>query len=192
MSLVKRKVVYFETPGSHNTQSVLELAKDYAEAEGISYIVVASTTGQTGVKAAQILKGFNVIVVTTHVGFREPGVHELNEEFRQQILNQGAKILTSTHALSSAERAMRKRFGTLQPLELIAHALRLMGEGTKVCVEIVLMAADAGLIPADKDMIAIAGTGRGADTALVMKPANASTFFDLRIREVIAKPRSFK
>ncbi len=192
MSSVERKVVYFETPGSHNTQSVLKLAKDYAEAEGISYIVVASTTGETGAKAAQIFKGFNVVVVTHHVGFREPGVHELNEEFRQQILNPGAKILTSTHALSSAERAMRKRFGTLQPLELIAHALRLMGEGTKVCVEIVLMAADAGLIPADKDIIAIAGTGGGADTALVIKPANASTFFDLRVREVIAKPRSFK
>jgi len=68
----------------------------------------------------------------------------------------------------------------------------LLGEGTKVCVEIVIMAADAGLIPVVKDVIAIAGTGRGADTALVVRPANASTFFDLKIRETIAKPRDFK
>jgi hypothetical protein len=192
MSFVERKTVYFESAGRHNTDVVLKLAKDYAEEEGIRDIVVASTTGETGAKAALMFKGFNVVVVTHHVGFREPGVHELREEFRQKILENGAKILTSTHALSSAERAVRKKFGTLQPLELIANTLRLLGEGTKVCVEIVVMAADAGLIPFDKDVIAIAGTDRGADTALVVKPANASTFFDLRIRETIAKPRNFK
>ena len=192
MSSVERKTVYFESAGKHNTDAVLKLAKDYAEAEGIRHIVVASTTGETGAKAAQMFKGFGLVVVTHHMGFREPGVHELREEFRQQILEHGAKILTSTHALSSVERAIRKMFGTIQPLELIANALRLLGEGTKVCVEIVVMATDAGLIPVDKDVIAIAGTGRGADTALVIKPANASTFFDLRIRETIAKPRDFK
>jgi hypothetical protein len=66
-----------------------------------------------------------------------------------------------------------------------------MGEGTKVCVEIALMATDAGLIPVNKDIITVAGTGRGADTALRILPANASKFFDLRIRGVIAKPETF-
>jgi hypothetical protein len=66
-----------------------------------------------------------------------------------------------------------------------------MGEGTKVCVEITLMAADAGLIPVDKDIIAIGGTGRGADTALRIRPAHAAKFFELKIREVIAKPNDF-
>lgn len=93
--------------------------------------------------------------------------------------------------MSSAERAIRRDFDTIQPLELIANVLRLMGEGTKVCVEITLMAADAGLIPVDKDIVAIGGTGRGADTALRIKPANASRFFELRIREVLAKPSDF-
>jgi len=190
LGFVERKTVYFDSAGRHNTDVVLKLAKEYAEAEGISDIVVASTTGETGVKASRMFKGFNVVVVTHHVGFREPGVHELEEEFRKQISRNGAKILTATHALSSAERAVRKRFGTLQPLELIANALRLMGEGTKVCVEIVVMAADAGLIPVDKDVIG--GTGRGADTAMVIKPANASKFFSLKIRETIAKPREFR
>jgi hypothetical protein len=66
-----------------------------------------------------------------------------------------------------------------------------MGEGTKVCVEITLMAADAGLIPVDGDVVAIAGTGRGADTALRIQPVNTSRFFDLKIREIIAKPHVF-
>jgi hypothetical protein len=47
------------------------------------------------------------------------------------------------------------------------------------------------LIPVDRDIIAIAGTGRGADTALRIHPANSAKFFDLKIREVIAKPRDF-
>jgi hypothetical protein len=53
------------------------------------------------------------------------------------------------------------------------------------------MATDAGLIPADQDVVAVAGTGNGADTALRIKPANAARFFDLRIKEVIAKPNDF-
>lgn len=120
----------------------------------------------------------------------EPGIQELTEENRRKILENGAKVLTATHALSSVERTVRKKFTTILPLELIAHALRLFGEGTKVCVEITVMAADAGLIPVDKNVVAIAGTGRGADTALVIKPAGASDFFSLEVREIIAKPRS--
>jgi len=167
----------------------LKLVKEYAESAGIRDIVVASTGGETGAAAAKLFKGYNVVVVTHHTGFSEPGVQELEEENRKQILKNGAKIFTGTHALSSAERAVRKKFGTQLPLELMANTLRLMGEGTKVCVEIVLMAADAGLIPIDRDVIAVAGTSRGADTALLIKPANASRFFDLKIREIIAKPR---
>jgi hypothetical protein len=191
MSEVERKTLYFTSSGQANTDVLLKHAKEYAQANGVSNVVVASTTGETGVKASEIFKGFNVVVVTHHTGFSEPGVQELTEENRQVILKNGARILTATHALSSVERAIRKDLGTVQPLELIAHALRRLGEGTKVCVEITLMAADAGLIPVDKDIIAIAGSDRGADTALLIKPANASRFFDLKIREIIAKPREF-
>jgi len=190
MRSVKRKTVYFETPGKQNTESVLELVKDYAQAEGTRDIVVASTTGETGVEASSLFRGFNVVVVSHHVGFQEPGVWELKEENRRKILKNGTKILTATHALSGVERAIRKKFATIMPLELVAHTLRLFGEGTKVCVEITIMAADAGLIPVDRDVIAIGGTGRGADTALVIKSATASRFFNLEIREIIAKPRN--
>jgi hypothetical protein len=190
MRSVERKTVYFQAPGEQNTESLLELVKGYAQAEGIRGIVVASTTGETGVKASRLFRDFNVVVVSHHVGFQKPGVWEMEEENRKKILENAAKILTATHALSGVERAVRKRFGTIMPLELIAHTLRLFGEGTKVCVEITIMAADAGLIPVDRDIIAIGGTGRGADTAMVIKPATASRFFDLKIREIIAKPRN--
>lgn len=191
MEAVERKIIYFKEAGAKNADALLEFVKSYVEKEGIKDIVVASTTGETGTKAAKIFKGYNVVVVTHHCGFKEPGQQELKEEYRREILSNGAKIFTGTHALSSAERAIRSSFGTIQPLELIAFTLRRMGEGTKVCVEITLMAADAGLIPVDRDVVAIAGTGRGADTALRIKPANSARFFDLKIREIIAKPQNF-
>ncbi|MEM2117389.1 MAG: pyruvate kinase alpha/beta domain-containing protein [Candidatus Bathyarchaeia archaeon] len=191
MSAIERKTIYFREAGIKNTDALLKLVKEYIEKEGIKYMVVASTTGETGAKASKIFKGYNVVVVTHCHGFRQPGETELLEEYKKEILANGAKIFTGIHALSSVERAIRKDFGTIQPLELIANVLRLMGEGTKVCVEIALMAADAGLIPVDKDIVAIAGTGRGADTALRIQPANAARFFELKIREVIAKPLEF-
>lgn len=189
MSVVERKVTYFNEAGKHNTDALLRIVKEYVEKEGIMNVVVASTTGETGAKASKIFKGCNIVIVTHCFGFREPGKIELKDEYRREILANGTKIFTGVHALSSVERAIRKDFGTIQPLELIANTLRLIGEGTKVCVEITLMAADAGLIPVDKDVIAIAGTGRGADTALRIQPANSGRFFDLKIKEVIAKPR---
>jgi len=191
MSGLEKKTIYFKEAGPKNTDALLGFVKDYAKKEGIKDIVVASTTGETGVKASKILKEYNVVIVTHCFGFQQPGQTELREECKREILADGAKIFTGVHALSSAERAIRKDFGTVQPLELIANVLRLMGEGTKVCVEIALMAADAGLIPVDRDIIAIAGTSKGADTALRILPANAARFFDLKIREIIAKPYNF-
>jgi hypothetical protein len=191
MSSVERKTCYFMKAGEQNTDTLLRLVKEYAKKEDIRDIVVASTSGRTGAQAAKILKGCNVVVVAHCFGFQEPGKTQLQEKYRKEIFARGAKIFVGIHALSSAERAVRKDFGTIQTLELMANVLRRMGEGTKVCVEITLMAADAGLIPADKDIVAVAGTGRGADTALRIYPANAARFFDLKIREIIAKPYDF-
>lgn len=191
MAYVEKKTLYFKEAGAKNTDALLEFVKAYVKREDIKDIVVASTTGETGARAAKIFKGYNLVVVTHHFGFREPGKTELQEEFEREITANGAKIFTGIHALSGVERAIRRDFGTLAPLELIANVLRLMGEGTKVCVEITLMAADAGLIPVDRDIVAIAGTGKGVDTALRIKPANTARFFDLKIREVIAKPQNF-
>jgi hypothetical protein len=191
MSATEKKIVYFKDAGEQNTDTLLKVAKRYAEREGIKDIVVASTTGGTGAKAAKMFKGFNVAVVSHYFGFQELGKSEVLEEHRREILANGATIFAGVHALSSAERAVRKDLGAIQTLELMANVLRRMGEGTKVCVEITLMAADAGLIPVDRDIVAVGGTGRGADTALRIHPANAARFFDLKIREIIAKPCDF-
>ena len=181
MDSYEEKTIYFRKAGAQNTKTVLRTVKEYVNREKIENIIVATNTGKTGGEAAKAFKGKNTVVVTRCYGFQQPGKFELKGEFKKEILANEAKILTATHALSSAERAIRNKFGALEPLELIANTFRLMGEGTKVCVEITLMAADAGLIPIDKDVVAVAGTGKGADTALRIKPANAARLFDLRV-----------
>jgi hypothetical protein len=191
MGIVEKKTIYFAEAGKQNSDTLLKSVEEYVRKEGIRDIAVASTTGETGAEASRIFKGLNVVVVTHCFGFQEPEKTELQEQYKEEIMANGAKIFTGVHALSSVERAIRKKFGTIQPQELMANVLRLMGEGTKVCVEITLMAADAGLIPVDRDIVAIGGTGGGADTALRIRPANAARFFDLKIREIIAKPCDF-
>jgi len=191
MSGIGRRVdvIYFDEPGIQNTEETLKHAYKRAQELGVRDIVVASTTGETGLKACQIFKGFNVVVVRHHTGFRMPGVQEMKRELEEEILKMGGKILTASHAFSGVERSIRNKLGTIGMLTMIAETLRLLSEGVKVCVEITVMAADAGLIPVDRDVIAIAGTNRGADTALLIKPSHSNDFFNLTIREVIAKPR---
>ena len=84
---------------------------------------------------------------------------------------------------------MRSRYNTFVLGEIIADTLRIFGQGVKVVCEITAMAADSGLVRTDEDIIAIAGSGRGADTAVVLRPANTHDFFDLKVREILCKPR---
>ncbi len=51
-------VVYFESMGVENTDKTLTLAKARAEKLGIKKIVVATTKGDTAVKAAKEFKRF--------------------------------------------------------------------------------------------------------------------------------------
>ena len=186
---VGRDAVYFTHPGPDNTDTTLTLAQKRAETLGINNIIVATTKGQTGVKAAELFKDCNLIVVTHSTGFTRPDVQELTKDNRLKIIDAGGKILTCQHAFGGVGRAVRKKLGTYELEELVAYTLRIFGEGTKVACEMALMVADAGLVRTDEEVISIAGTGRGADTALVIQPANAQTFFDMRIKEIICKPR---
>ena len=187
--MMEIKSVYFPEPGSANTDKTLEIARRRAEELGIETIVVASTSGETGLKAARVFANRKVVVVTHVTGFSTPGVQELTPQNRAAILEKGGMVLTATHAFGGAGRAVRRRFNTYQVDEIMAQTLRVFGQGTKVACEIVLMAADAGFIRTDGEIISIGGTASGADTAIVVKPAHTHDLFQLKVREVLCKPR---
>ncbi len=183
---------YFTDPGPHNTDAALEAAKRRAEALKIGKIVVSSRSGATARKALDLFGGnFSIIVVTHVTGFKEPNHQELPEEERKYLIGSGAHVLTSQHAFGGVGRAFRNKTGTYQIDEVIAYTLRTFGQGTKVAIEMALMAADAGLIRTDEDIISIGGTATGVDTALVLRGVNTHHFFDLKVKEVICKPSGF-
>jgi hypothetical protein len=181
--------VYFAESGSACTEKTLEIARKRADQLGIKTVVVASTSGETGVKAVKLLTNCKVVVVTHATGFPTPDVQELTQQNRAEILGKGGMVLTATHAFGGIGRAVRRRLNTYQVDEIIAHTLRVFGQGVKVACEVVLMAADAGLIRTDQEVISIGGTASGADTSLVIKPAHTHDFFELKVREVLCKPR---
>jgi hypothetical protein len=184
----EKKILYFDEVGEKNTDETLKAAKVRAEELGIKDIVVASTRGMTGVKAVKVFEGHNVVVVTHSTGFKEPGKQELLAEHREKIEAGGGKILTTGHAFAGIARAVRRKFDTVGSAEIIAQTFRVLGQGMKVVTECAAMAADAGLIPMDGDVISVGGSGRGADTAVVLKPAHIQDIFNMYVREIIAKP----
>jgi hypothetical protein len=181
--------IYFAEPGPVNTPRVLEIASARARELGIRNVVVATTRGETAVAATQVFPSHNLIAVTHVWGGRTPNEQELTAENRRKLEEAGVRIVTAAHAFGGAGRAVRKKLGSSQVDEIIAHALRLFGEGAKVAIEITLMAADAGLVRTDEEVIAIGGTNQGADTAFVLRPANTHSLFELRVLEVLCKPR---
>jgi hypothetical protein len=191
-----KEIIYFDEPGAENTVDVIEAAKKRAQELNISHVVIASTKGDTALKAYEIFKEDNVSIVSVgeHSGFKGDRDNQLlPDEMRKELEDKGVKVLICSHVLSGVERSITKKFGGVSRVEIIAATLRQFGgEGIKVAVEISVMAADAGLIPTDREVIAIGGTGGGADSAIVLKAAHMNNYFDLEIREIIAKARQRK
>jgi hypothetical protein len=183
--------MYFDKPGKDNTDPTLELAAQKAKALGINEVVVASTTGFTAYRAIEIFgDGPRITAVTYHSGFKEPFKNALPNDVKEDLQNKGLTVIAASHALSGLERSIAKKHSGVYPVLIMADTLRLFGQGIKVAVEVAVMAADAGALTGN-DIISIGGSGRGADAALVLKPAHQNNFFDMRIREVICKPRVF-
>jgi hypothetical protein len=187
---IKEDAMYFDKPGKVNTQQTLELACQRGRELGLKEVVLASSSGETAYKALEIFQGFQITAVTYHCGFKEPFKSVMPPDVRKELTSKGLTVVAATHALSGIERSVASKHSGVYPVLLIAETLRLFGQGTKVAVEVSMMAADAGAL-SGSDIVAIGGTAKGADTALVLQPANQSHFFDLRIREIICKPRDF-
>lgn len=188
MSEYVNSTVYFAQTGPVNTDRTLSLANEKAKSLGIQTVLVATSRGTTALRAPELIQVPNLVVVTHSTGLQEPFVSRIDDALRTKIKATGTKILTATHAFGGVGRAVRKKLNTYQVDEIIAYTLRTFGQGMKVVAEITLMAADAGLISGPEPIIAVAGSGRGADTAVVILPTHAQTFFDLKFLEFICMP----
>jgi uncharacterized protein len=192
--MAKSEILYLGSPGRENTEKVLEAVAERLDKGGIEHVVIASDSGRSGMMAVESLKksGAKIVVVTEQCGSEKEGENTMAPEAEKELLRAGVKIVRGTHALSGIERSINKKTGGSSRVEAIAEALRaLFGQGMKVAVEIAVMAADNGAIPCgpEVEVIAVGGTESGCDTAVVLRPAHANGFFNLRVREILAIPR---
>ncbi len=166
-------VTYFDRTSDKDpegmTRQTLRIAKKRANELGIDHFVVASSTGLVARIASAELAGRNLVVVGEDRSWYEKG---LLEDLRMKKI----PVLFSRECPYS------------YPDDAQA-ALRLFCEGAKVCPEVVMLATDGGAVPKGTEVIALAGTGSGADTAMVIASAGSKDFRQLRIRELLCKPR---
>ena len=184
---MEKKILYFDKPGKANTDDTLKLARERARELDIDQMVVATTHGYTAQKAKSILgdMGMKIIAVSISAGFDEEG-WTMSREERKSLEDIGIIVITTTHTLGGD---VNEAFNGDTPNRIVRDTLYRFCQGMKVAVEISLMAADAGVIDTSREVISIAGTGEGADTAIVIKPTFSRRFRDLEIREILAKPR---
>lgn len=193
--MIIEKIVYFESGGRHNTDDALRLSRERAVERGIKNIVLASITGFSAERALDIFK--DVGVKLTVVSLRGPSGSPFSgfpETTRLRLLKEGHNFCYATD--------IKYYFP-----EDVQRALCRFCEGLKVCVEVTLVATDAGFLKPGEEIIALGGTGRlgyerggGLDTAVVMESIGSKDFLNLetifgkkeerrKIKEIICKPR---
>ena len=182
----------FENAGKQNTAEVVRIAVARAMELGNCPIVAASTMGVTAdaLLTEAERAGFrgSIVIVRGCSSKHRKGLNLMKPEVRDMLLSRGAQIVTAAHALSAGERALSTQFKGAYPLEIMANTLRCFGQGTKVCFEASVMALDADALPFGVPVVAIGGSHRGADTALVLTPSYSASVLDTVVHEILCKP----
>jgi hypothetical protein len=179
---MEEKIIYFEKQGKENTTNVIRLIKERAQTRGIKRVVLASTRGDTARAAAESFKEteLRLVIIPWQYGFRD--TQPFPQELITDLQKKGHRVHFGTMLFHTEDL-----YGIKTP-QVMANLLRTFGQGIKVCVEIILMACDGGCIEIGEKVIAVAGTGAGADTAIVATASPSTRMTGLRIHEIICKP----
>jgi hypothetical protein len=197
-------VTYFDEPGPQNTTATLDAALARARELDIEHIIVASDTGKTARQALERYAADRTVIVVTNPAGVEVPVTKLHDylprfrEHKEQLIAAGRlSILASLsdEVVAELEQAgavvLRLDWQQLQQFVRISlRAIDWVGVGVRVGLCISVWAHLAGKVPADAEVIAVAGTGfggGGADTAIVVR--TAERWLDWRVVEVVARPR---
>jgi hypothetical protein len=179
---MEEKIVYFETAGEHNTGDTIQLVKRRAMSREVNKVVLASTRGETAQAASKAFAGSNIqlVVIPHQFGFGQQQLFP--QALVLELEQQGHRVHFSTMLFHTEDF-----YGNRAP-RLMATILRTFCQGIKVCTEITLMACNGGLVAPGEKTIAVAGTGFGADTAIVVTAAPTTRLAELRVHEIICKP----
>ena len=183
--MVERTVVYFERPGKGNTEETIRAVRAYVTAgHEVEALVVASMTGQTAAKAKHALGDLAVpvVCVTGPPGWQVlPGYQFplIPPERRRELEEAGVTIVDCVPStLSDTIEFSYARYGFRSPTWMVVETLLAIGGyGLKTAVECAVMATDGSFVAPFREIVAMAGTDTGADTAVVMRSTFSSTIF---------------
>ncbi|MHB8395732.1 MAG: hypothetical protein ACYDAZ_08645 [Thermoplasmataceae archaeon] len=191
------KITYFRHSGETNTGNLLREARNRALKRKISTVIIPSETGLSALKAIDVFRdsGIRLVVVTHYpdrvsgpkgdipIGINRPEY----EKRRKRIIDEGVEIVQGTRPFVPPSRIE----WTWNSMEgMIDATLELFGSGTKIAIEVAVMATDAGKVRPGDEIISCGGTYKGLDTALIERTCNSHKFFEqFEVREIIAKPR---
>jgi hypothetical protein len=209
----------FERPGPVNTDEVIDIV-ELASPE-YEHIVVASVTGDSAIRVAERVEGKSVACVTCPQGmnwevdgmtsgpFAEiPELEDIRDQWIQKgmktvpmditgansvkLNKMGVHVVRGTIPFFGPSFSIRLHLDQVTSLDIIAKTLELISTGTLVCLECVLMAVDAGIVPEGEKVLAAAGTERGLDTAWAIRGSSSANLFHplkgCRFVELLAKP----
>jgi uncharacterized protein len=181
--MLEKKIVYFEDVREDHTAETFALVKERLAGSGIKKLVLASTTGATALTAMEFFRDTDMkLVIIPHQFDFFKKENTFPRETVQKLRDAGHEVHFGTMLFHT-----EKLYDNHAP-SVIANFLRCFCQGVKVCFEIVLMATDGGLVDTGETVIAIAGTGRGVDTALVMQAASSRNLAGLKVNEILCKP----
>lgn len=179
---METKIVYFEGIGVDNTEACFDTVDRALSELGIKKVILASTRGDTARYAMDRYRGQGVrlIIVPHQYGFG-PG-----QRFPLELVDPAQQEGHVVH-FGTMLFHQEKTWGE-GPAQAVANFLRLFCQGVKVCVEILFMAGNAGLVAEGEQVVVVAGTGRGADTALVMTGGTTTNLKGAHISRILCKP----
>ena len=186
--MIKRETIYYEEGGADHTETTLQASLDAAKELGVKTILVASTSGDTGVKAAEMYRGSGVqlIVVGHQMGFPVAKVQQFKPENWERIAELGGVVNLGTDVMTNSIRH-RQSLGH-SPMSFITQTLIAMK--VKVNVEIIAKACDAGQILPGDMVISVAGSHKGADTSAVFLANDSPNILDIKPQMYICYPLS--
>ena len=188
---MEAKITYFEKAGKENTEAVMEIVRKRAQELGIKTVISASMRGYTAERAVKALNGLKIVIVGSYYNPTPENLTTTYTQGDEQLIKSKATVLIGTHLFAGLSALTRKKFNNAGEGEVVASTLRMFGAGIKVGIECAVMAADAGLVRTDEDVIAIGGTRSGADSAIVLRPVNSQDLFDIKVKEILCKPREW-
>ncbi len=114
-NLIKSETIYFRTPGPINTDNSIKYALKRCKKGDIKSIVVATSSGDTGIKVAKSFSEIKIIPVWLNAGSSKSQTKEFRKN-KKLLMKQNIEGIQGIQAFSGVERAIFQRWLLLDQL----------------------------------------------------------------------------